>query len=87
MASKNLDLYEDLSAAGLTGDLHERMQIIRPGISRNTIRLALVEGGTTPLRRRILQEANTVWEEHQTDESNTAPAYLLQNHFQPQPAV
>lgn len=87
MASKNLDLYEDLSAAGLTGDLHERMQIIRPGISRNTIRLALVEGGTTPLRRRILQEANTVWEEHRASDTDNAPAYILPNHLQPVAAM
>ena len=57
MSSENLRLYETLSIAGLIGDLHEKMQTIRPGISRNTILLAFKQGGSTRLRRRILSEA------------------------------
>lgn len=70
MATKNLKLYESLSVAGLIGDLHERMQVIRPGISRNTVRLAFVAGGTTRLRKRILEEATRLWEQHQSAEAD-----------------
>ncbi len=41
-------LYEALSVADLIGDLQERMEVIRPGISRNTILLAFKQGPTTP---------------------------------------
>lgn len=57
MQDEILHIYEQLSVAALTSELHEIMQSVRPGISRNTIRLAFVQGGTTPLRRRIIQEA------------------------------
>ena len=70
MASKNLKLYDSLSVAGLIRDLQEIMEGIRPGISRNTVRLAFVAGGTTRLRRRILEEANKLWEQHQSGEAD-----------------
>lgn len=68
MQSENLQLYEQLSVAALTSELHEIMQTVRPGISRNTIRLAFVDGGTTPLRRRIIEEAKKL-QEKQTPEA------------------
>jgi hypothetical protein len=59
------ELYSNLSIAGLTGDLHERMQTIRPGISRNTIRLAFLKPNIkSKLRPRIIVEARKLWEEH-----------------------
>lgn len=83
MATKNLKLYESLSVAGLIGDLHERMQAIRPGISRNTVRLAFVAGGTTRLRKRILQEASILWEQHQSDEADeTHPRFTAHETVQ-----
>lgn len=68
-----LSLYEDISVAGLTADLHERMQTIRPGVSRNTIRLAFVEGATTPLRKRIIQEGRALLEQHQNQQAAAEP--------------
>lgn len=61
-------LYENLSVAGLTGDLYELMKTIRPTISRNTIRLAFMRGGTTRLRRRIIEEAKKLYEEYRATE-------------------
>lgn len=55
-------LYEKLSVADLIGDLQARMETIRPGISRNTILLAFKQAPTTPLRRRILEEAKIILE-------------------------
>jgi hypothetical protein len=69
MQGKYLDIYEQLSVAALTSELHEIMQTVRPGISRNTIRLAFTQGGTTPLRRRIIQEAQKLQERIQTTEA------------------
>lgn len=64
----NQELYENLSVAGLTGDLHDIMKTIRPNISRNTIRLAFVRGGTTRLRRRVIQEGTKLYEDHRAAE-------------------
>lgn len=77
----NEDLYENLSVAGLTGELHELMKTQRPKISRTTVRLAFVRGGTTRLRRRILEEGRKLYEEHRAAEAGegehtTKPAPL-----------
>lgn len=71
-------LYESLSVADLIGDLQEHMDNIRPGISRNTILLAFKQPATTPLRRRILEEAKNILANHQAQEisaSETEPAH------------
>lgn len=66
MATENFNLYEALSVAGLIGDLHEQMQKIRPGISRNTIRVAFIYPNIkSRLRPRIIEEANKIWQNHQ----------------------
>lgn len=61
------NLYEQLSVAGLIGDLQEHMDNIRPGISRNTILLAFKRPGTTPLRRSILEAAKKLLENKQAE--------------------
>ena len=69
MSTEKVKMYEELSVTGLIGDLYQKMQIIRPGISRNTIRLAFVQGGTTKLRRRILGEAKQLLETHRASDA------------------
>lgn len=69
------DLYEALSVAGLSGDLYDRMQTIRPGISRNTIRVAFTQPNQkSKLRPRIIAEARKLWEEHQAEMTQEAAA-------------
>lgn len=66
MTTEISKLYESLSVAGLIGDLHEQMQKIRPGISRNTIRVAFIYPNVkSRLRPRIIEEANKLWQNHQ----------------------
>ncbi len=65
-------LYENLSVADLIGDLQERMESIRPGISRNTILLAFKQSPTTPLRRRILEEAKNILADQRAKEAEQA---------------
>ncbi len=56
------NIYDQLSVAGLTSELHDVMTALRPGISRNTIRLAFLAGATTPLRKRIIEEGKKLLE-------------------------
>ena len=51
------ELYEKISTAKLLQPLLEEMRKRRPGIHRNTIRMALKKGGTTPTRKLINQKA------------------------------
>ncbi|HRI58350.1 MAG TPA: hypothetical protein PK228_01460 [Saprospiraceae bacterium] len=75
MATENFQLYESLSIAGRIGDLYDRMQAIRPGISRNTIRVAFMQPNQkSKLRPRIIEEARKVWEEHLAETAAEAAA-------------
>ena len=56
------ELYEKISTAKQLGPLLEEMRKCRPGIHRNTIRLALLKGGTTPTRKLINQKAEQILE-------------------------
>jgi|GEM_PF-2279049 len=51
------ELYEKISTAALLQPLLEEMRKHRPGIHRNTIRLALLNGGTTHTRKLINDKA------------------------------
>ena len=51
------DIYDQLSARGLIGELLNRVRITRPKVSRNTILLAFKIGATTPARDTIIQTA------------------------------
>jgi hypothetical protein len=57
MQAQQKELYKKISTARLLQPLLEEMQIHRPGIHRNTIRLALLMGGTTPTRELINEKA------------------------------
>lgn len=57
---KREDIYDELYSAGLMSKLLQEVQAIRPGVSRNTLRLAIVNGPTTPLRRKILELAESI---------------------------
>jgi len=60
---EQIELYKKISTAGLLQPLLEEMQKYRPGIHRNTIRLALLRGGTTPTRELINNKAAALLEE------------------------
>lgn len=57
-------IYEQLSAYGLIGELHNRVAAKRPKVSRNTIHLAFSDA-TTPLRKMIVQLAEELLAEHE----------------------
>jgi len=59
---EQIELYKKISTAGLLQPLLEEMQKYRPGIHRNTIRLALLRGGTTPTRELINDKAAALLE-------------------------
>lgn len=60
----NMDtIYEQLSAYGLIGELHKRVAVLRPKVSRNTILLAF-EDATTPLRKKIIEKSEELLAEH-----------------------
>lgn len=65
------ETYERLQIKGKIGELLRRMQTYRSNISRNTIRLAFADGATTPLRAKILKEADELLQEEtgSTDKS------------------
>lgn len=55
-------LYEEIAARGLISELHDRAKkrLRRDAMSRNTVHLAFSYGPTTPLRKKILEEAETL---------------------------
>lgn len=78
MTTETFSIYDDLSVAGLTGELHERMISLRPSISRNTIRLAFVAGATTPLRKRIIEEGKKLLETPREGQNEAAATTAAQ---------
>jgi len=74
MTTQNIQLYSSLQIAGKMGELHRKIQGIRNGVSRNTIRLAFIEGATTPLREKILEVAASLLQEKEIEVGGTCAA-------------
>lgn len=57
---ERLNLWQEIQVRALISTLMERIHQYRRGCSRNTVRLAIQEGPTTPIRQRIIETAQQV---------------------------
>lgn len=64
---ERLQLWNEIQVRGLICTLMDCIHQYRPNCSRNTVRLAIQEGPTTPIRERIIQTAQQVLQEAITE--------------------
>ena len=60
---QRISLWNEIKIRDLIASLMYRVHQYRPGCSRNTVRLAIQEGATTPIRQRIISTAQSVLDE------------------------
>ena len=60
---QRISLWNEIKIRDLIASLMYRVHQYRPGCSRNTVRLAIQEGPTTPIRERIITTAETLLSE------------------------
>jgi hypothetical protein len=73
-AIDRIQIYNRIAAKGLIGELLELVRKERPKVSRNTIRLSIHEGPTTPARQMILDKAMQVLKANEIPEPEMATA-------------
>jgi hypothetical protein len=61
---ERLQLWQEIQVRGLISEVMDRVHQYRRNCSRNTVRLAIQEGGTTPIRSRIIATAKSVLDEN-----------------------
>lgn len=69
---ERLDLWEEIQVRALISTLMNRIHQYRPNCSRNTVRLSIQEGPTTPIRERIIATAQQVLDEALTPTPESA---------------